>query len=144
MTIDFPQVPCWNCPEGTHSATCLESRVTSEMKDGKRVDYLLLVFHVHIDTVENIQYLAKRRYELPLKSSSPLVEDLTGWFGHDFLKRNKRFDPASLKGQKATISLVHIHNEGYPKPFVHIKSISAPQDEPECLAHSPGIQVHLD
>ena len=53
------------------------------------------------------------------------------------------FDPATLKGQKAIISLVHIHNEGYQKPFVHIKSISAPEDERECATPSHAIQVHL-
>ena len=126
MRLQLPKTPCWNLPEGNHTATCLDARIHTENKNAKATDFLLLVFEVDIDDDDNVQYLAKRKYELPIKACTPLVNDLNAWLGVEFLKKNRYFDPETLKGKTADISLVHIHNDNYRNPFVHIQSIHGP------------------
>lgn len=128
MQIALPRVPCWNCPEGQHSATCLDARVQSEIKDGKPVQTLLLVFEIDVNDDENVQYLAKRKYDLPIGIKSPLVTHLNEWLGSNWRKSNRQFDPELLKGRKAQVNLIHIRNASYPKPYVHIDSIWGPED----------------
>ena len=99
-----------------------------------------LVFEIHVDTDENVQYLAKRNYELPMKHRSPLAQALTGWLGVDFVRKHRTVEPSVLKGRKATVSLAHIHNDKYPNPFVHIESVSAPEEEEE--APTPSHQAN--
>lgn len=147
MYIEIPQFTSWNCPEGRHSATCLDARITSEPKNGKLVQFLKLVFEIHVDTDENVQYLAKRNYELPMKHLSPLAQALTGWLGADFVRKNKTLDPSVLKGRKAVVGLGHIHNPKYPNPFVNIESISSSEegDEAPNPSHvSNPIQFQLE
>ncbi len=127
MKLTLPKVPCWHCPEGTFPATCRDVRITTELKNGRQTNSLLVVFEIDVDDGddENVQYLAKRKYELPMKAGSPLMNDLAAWIGADALKKQRQWDPMTLKGQRADVSLVHIHNEGYPKPFVYVQKISA-------------------
>ena len=126
MHLKLPKTPCWNLPEGNHTATCLDARINLENKNGKANEYLMLVFEVDIDDDDNVQYLAKRKYELPIKAGTPLLNDLNAWLGAEFLKKNRYFDSETLKGRTADISLVHIYNANYRNPFVHIQSIHAP------------------
>jgi len=126
MRLQLPNTPCWNLPEGNHTATCLDARVTTENKHGKATDFLLLVFEVNINDDDNVQYLAKRKYELPIKPGTPLLNDLNAWLGAEFFKKNRYFEPEILKGKTADISPAHVHNDDYDKPFVYIQSIHAP------------------
>jgi hypothetical protein len=126
MKLTLPEVPCWNCPEGTFPATCRDVRITTELKNGRQTEFLLVVFEIDVDDDDNVQYLAKRKYELPMKTGSPLMNDLAAWIGADALKKQRQWDPTTLKGKRADVALVHIHNEGYPKPFVYVQTISAP------------------
>ena len=125
MKLILPKVQCWNCPEGNYPATCVGVREVTEVKNGKPVHLVQLVFEIDVGEDDNVRYLAKRRYELPVKAGSKLLDDLTGWLGEAFLRNHREFDPATLKGRQADLVLVHIHNEGYEKPWVHIESIHA-------------------
>ena len=126
MEMSLPKIPCWNCPEGNYSATCSGARIVTEKKNGKPTQFLLLVFEIDAGDEENVQNLAKRKYELPIKHGSPLMNDLTAWIGPDVLRNNRALNLALFEGKKADVSLVHIYNEGYDKPWVHIQTISAP------------------
>src|ERR1035437_1449524 len=101
MMLTLPKTTCWNFPEGSYTATCIDERTTPEYKNGKRKEWLLLVFEIEVDGDDNVQYLAKKKYELPIKHGSQLMNDLSGWLGADFLKKNRTFDADSLKGRKA-------------------------------------------
>ena len=127
MILELPKTPCWNCPEGNYTGTCIDARTTIESKNGKPTEQLLLVFEIDIDSDDNVQYLAKKKYDLPLKRSSHLMNDISAWLGADFLKKNRTLDAALLKGKKVGVSLVHIFNEGHDKPFVYLQSIHAPR-----------------
>jgi len=77
-----------------------------------------------------------------MKAGSPLINDLAAWIGADALKKQRQWDPTTLKGQRADITLVHIHNKGYPKSFVYVQTISAPgslvpESVPECRTSIP-------
>jgi len=125
MILELPKTPCWNCPEGNFTGTCIDARTTIESKNGKPTECLLLIFEIDIDSDDNVQYLAKKKYDLPLKRSSHLMNDISAWLGADFLKKNRTLDSECFKGKQADVSLVHINNEGHDKPFVYLQSIQA-------------------
>ena len=126
MIIELPKTFCWDCPEGNFTATCIDARTTTEYKNSKRKEWLVLLFKIEIDDDNQVEYRAKKRYELPIKHGSQLMNDLSGWLGPDFLKKNHTLDSECFKGKQADVSLVHINNEKHDKPFVYIQSIQAP------------------
>jgi len=118
MNIELPKTTCWICPEGEFKATCIEAN--------QRDTCLKLIFEVHVNENHNVQYLAQKRYPLPIKPGSELPSDLERWLGKDFLKRTRSIDPSMLKGLEADLELLHTHNDNYPDPFVFVNGIYAP------------------
>src|ERR1035437_7820984 len=96
MTLTLPKTTCRNCPEGNYTATCLDARTTTENKNGKLIVPLLLVFEIDIISNDDVQYLAKKKYDLPIKCGSHLLNALTAWLGADYLKKNRALDSESF------------------------------------------------
>ena len=131
MNIELPRSASWICPEGDFKATCIETRQSETC--------LKLIFEVHVNPNHNLQYLAQKRYSLPVKPGSELPSDLERWLGKDFLKRNRSFEPSGLKGLEADLALVHVHSDNYPDPFVAVWGIHAPGTLVSNSAPSPAL-----
>ncbi len=148
MNIEIPKQQCWVPPEGNYPATCLDAGPIQRRNEGNWEDWLRLIFEVHVDDDRNVQYLAQKKYRLPLMPGHDLLQDLIGWLGRDFLEKKSKLDPSTLKGKDADLQLVHITNERYEKPFVYIRSIHSQgsllsADEPAVI-RAPFLKLNLD
>jgi hypothetical protein len=133
MKIPIPQEPSWDCPEGTFEAAVADVRqVTKADKAGKNNDYARLIFEIQIGRKV---YRVAKNYPLDLHKGSPLRDDLEDWLGPEiFTLVGHQFDLESLRDMKAVITVRHVNNAGFQKPYVHLAKIAPINQTPVALA----------
>lgn len=122
LEIDFEH--SFLAPEGRFQGTCTEVREI-EKKTKKGVQKFLR-FLFELDLVEDgTKYRVGR--DFPLNDTKGLQEVLKEWLGASV--RGKRIDTANLKGQRATLDVVHIPpRQDHEEAFRHVNRILPPEE----------------
>ena len=113
---------------GHYRATCIEVReIENKRKPGQTL--LRIVWELKGAGKDNARYLVGKNYEPSLSQDTTLRNDIMSWFGHDINAR--QFDPTTLKGQEATVTILLIENEGWEKAYRWVAKVEPPT--PECV-----------
>ena len=110
---------------GRYQAVCVEVReIENKRQRGQKL--LRVTWEVKVPGNHNgtVRYLVGKNYEPTLAKDSQLRNDIMSWFGHDISAR--QFDTATLKGREAIVTVHHIENEGWPKPYCWVERIEPP------------------
>ena len=142
MILSIPPRDSFDVEPGRYRATCIDTKeVVKQTRKGSERQ-LRLVWELQIplddDNENDVRYLAGKNYEPTLTKNSQLRNDLQSWFGHEF--KPSKFDTATLKGKEATITVQHIENEGWPKPYCLVAKVEPPEspdDHGEARSISP-------
>ena len=127
MILSIPPRDSFDVEPGRYRATCIETKelVKPTRKGSERQLRLVWELQVPQEVEDDVRYLAGKNYEPTLTKNSQLRHDLQTWFGHEF--KHSKFDTATLKGKDATITVQHIENEGWPKPYCLVAKVEPPE-----------------
>ena len=127
MMIQIPPRDSYDVETGRYRATCIDAKEIQKQTRKGSEKFLRLTWELQIPSAENVRYLAGKSYEPTLTKNSELRNDLRNWLGHDF--KAGKFDTATLRGLEATITMLQIENEGWPKPYCLVAKVE-PQQRP--------------
>ena len=110
----------YDLPEGNFRATLAKvGPHTNHDEDGRISSSIRFTFEVDVPGMPNETAVAAKSLD---PESPKLQKFLERWVGKDVLTQsaNGSFDPETLEGTKADITIQHIKNPGYKKPFCNI------------------------
>src|SRR3954470_22769546 len=114
----------WQLPEGKFTATLIEYGEYHQRTGSGTKKYFRLVFDVEVDGSPYVEYRAQKRYPMGPKLEDKVLKDIKRWLGKKRFEENPNVMLIDLLGEKATITIKHLHGDGYKKPFSMIKSIT--------------------
>ena len=125
MLIHVPPTESFDVPEGRYNAVCDDTYDIHKSTDKGPKTFLRVIWRILDSPDPNVVYMAGKSYEPVFAKNSQLSNDLHSWFQQDI--KPGPFDPHCLPGLKATLTIAHIHNEGYPKPYCYVAKVEPPQ-----------------
>ena len=117
ITMDsIPPETTFEAPEGNYFGELQSVFLTDQTTDGTTKQTIRFVFKLNIPSICDRSVLVGKNLE---PSSTKLRQFLERWLGRQFLKSiaGTAFDFDDLIGTKADITVVHINNDGYDKPY---------------------------
>ena len=126
MLIPVPRKDTYDVEPGRYRAICTEAREIHKMTSKGSQRQLRVIWELETSGDDDLRYLVGKSYEATLTSNSQLRNDLRTWLGHEF--KPGQFDTATLKGKAATITVEHIWNEGWAKPYCWVAKVEPPFD----------------
>jgi hypothetical protein len=127
MVIPVQPKDSFDVEPGRYHATCTDVREKDIHNRTGTQKGLRIVWELAIPGTENTRHLVGKNYEATLTRNSLLRNDLVSWFGHDINVRE--FDTATLKGKEAIVTVQHIENEGWAKPYCWVARVEPATNE---------------
>jgi hypothetical protein len=116
-------IPCWDLEEGKHLGCLIEfGEYYQTTRSGNTKKYFRLVFEVETGDPYK-EYRAQKRYVMNEKVQVALEKDVKRWLGKKAYEERTSIQLQDLLGHKATLTIKHLHGDGYKKPFSVVKSI---------------------
>ena len=129
MVIPVPPKESYDVEPGRYHALCNDVRERDRNPRTGIEKGLRIVWELKIPGNENTRYLVGKNYEATLARNSLLRNDLISWFGHDI--NTREFETATLKGKAAIVTVQHIENEGWAKPYCWVARVEPFTDDLE-------------
>ena len=110
----------YDLPEGNFRAILANvATYTDHNEDEKPVEIIRFTFELEVPGMRNQKALAAKSFDSENPKLQRFVER---WIGKAELTQsaNGSFDPETLEGIKADITIQHIKNPGFKKPFCNI------------------------
>jgi hypothetical protein len=123
MICPIPVDDTYDLPEGRYRAVLTSTRTLLKTTTNRPVQQVRLLFAVQIPSLKNKNPMAGRTFNFDLSRRSELRGFLEGWLGADHFSRNSTVDFDALIGQPADLTLTHLHNDGFDRPYVLIEAI---------------------
>jgi hypothetical protein len=121
MLIPAP-LDCYDAPEGTFRAVCVDVFEFEKNSAQGPEKFLRLTWELQDSPDPEVRYLVAKNYSA--NRLAGLRKDLHTWLGH-----TGDIDTSTLKGTDATVTVAHIHNPAYEKPFCWVSKVGPPAKE---------------
>ena len=119
-----PSQPNFDAPEGNFQAELVSVGPYEQQTAAGMTDCVRFVFQIQVPERHNQIIMAGKNID---PDSPKLQRFLARWLGEDFISSSgDSFDPETLVGKKAELTIKHIPNPGYERPYCNVVSAHPP------------------